>query len=139
MLAKIKNINVYGSLMIISVCSWMFIETSKFPERDRLWPKGIILSLLLLSILNICRSYKDKVEKTNFNVISYICIVIVYIFVSNVVGYFLSTFAFILVSLVFLNERKKIKLILLPTLTPLAIYLIFKLFLQVPLPHGIVF
>ncbi len=95
--------------------------------------------LVVLSIINIFRSIEKNTVKPNLKVFSYISLIIVYIFIAQIIGYFVSTVAFIFMSLFFLKERSIVKLVVLPTVTSLVIYLVFNLFLQVPLPHGIIF
>ncbi len=64
---------------------------------------------------------------------------LVYVYLATVLGYIVSTMAFLALSLLLLGERKLWKLILLPPAITLSIYLLFENLLEVWLPAGIIF
>ncbi len=139
MLKNLKNLNALGSVIIIVCCVWLFLISLKFPARDSFWPQGIIVFLIILCSLNMFSSQPVQRAAQRVRVVLYIALTLIYIFVSEYLGYFISTTLFILLSLVFLNERKWFKIVLIPIVTSVVIYFVFFRFLGVPLPRGILF
>jgi putative tricarboxylic transport membrane protein len=137
-----------GSILIILLLGVMFWLSLPFAPRDALWPQGLILVLFLLCLKYMVGRIKEgKVAETHppesgagkFRVWGTILLIVGYLFLSDWAGYYVSTVVFLLVALVALGERSWVVLSVLPLATTFVIYLVFYLFLRIPLPTGTFF
>src|SRR5699024_8232091 len=62
---------------------------------------------------------------------------LVYILTIDFLGYFIVTPLFIFISLIYLKASKFITAILISLIIPLFIYVIFRTFLNIPIPMGV--
>ena len=111
-------------------------------------PKLILTTIIILSVLLFLRSRatgKNNGEKNIFQetlvsrVLLTIFATILYIQFSSILGFYFSTFIFLLVMFIFLGLKKKLLFLVIPALVILILFLIFNLWLKVPTPKGILF
>lgn len=145
-MSRVKK--VIGPIIIIVCVVALFWESLAFEARDGLWPQGLMVALLLLCLSLIVKGAKENVSEGETSeapsggrrkVWSAIALTVAYLFVSEWVGYYITTMVFIFTLLLLLGERSRVILSALPILTTLAIYAVFFLFLRIPLPSGILF
>lgn len=66
-------------------------------------------------------------------------LMLVYIFLIDIIGFYVTTGLFIFIFLLFFEARKSLSLCIYPLAIPLIVYLIIGRFLHFPFPEGILF
>lgn len=135
-----KN-DLYLSTCLLLFSGFVFIKAFEFPEEAAYFPKlfssvlGILAILLLISSLYRKNSASTN-EKTNYkNTIFIILGLIVYALVLRTIGYVISTGVLVLYVIYILGYRKIRNIILVSVISVIFAYVIFGMFLKVPLPH----
>lgn len=116
-------------------------------ESDSLYPRFVLILLTLLTVamtLQIVMSKTDeykaslfvKFQKAQF--FSVMISGVVYLALINLLGYFTSTLLFVGSLLLTLGTTKKVSAIVALSFC-IFIYIVFKVFLGVPVPRGIIF
>jgi len=130
-------------LIIVEVILWVYIGDA--PQQARYYPRALLDIALILTLMLLFTSFRKKVQEEKlgslFNKQVFLIMVITgaYIAFVNYLGFTLSTLIYIFGVMWYLGVRKKLMLILVPTLTTLFVYLIFNKLLMVLLPEGIFF
>lgn len=75
-------------------------------------------------------------KKTTIRIIIYCVAILVYILLMDKLGYIISTIVFAVYSLIFMHNKNKIVIVVLPVIFALLMYFIFLKFLYVTLPTG---
>ncbi len=140
LLSRILIITFFLSLSIL-----FYILSFVFPESDVVGPSVVprlwIFLLIPLNILLLIKTLtnKNKVEEPGGNVnkvLKYILFLIVYLVGIYFLGYYISSFAFIFVSMYILGYRKYGTMLIISFGWIVFSYLIFYKTLYVPLPIG---
>lgn len=138
-----------ASGLILVLCIIFFMETIDYPSEAARLPQILIILIALLAIGMFIEAFikqkkinvsdeKVEEEKTNVKrVFIFGIIITLYIFLIDILGYFLLTPIFIFCSLIFLRATKLIPAIFISILIPIFIYVVFKLFLNIPIPMGL--
>ena len=121
----------------------------------RFFPKLMSSLLILLSIVMALEAHLKRYSQTaeegvesdskvsqrekwyRWTSLAIICLVFYFLF--QPLGFLLSSFLFMLAFLIFLGTRKWYALVILSSLVPLCIYILFKIILGAPLPDGLLF
>ncbi len=115
--------------------------------KDALYPKfvatllfGLTIALTLQIVMSKGDEFKVKIfgklyKQQFFTVIA---VGIGYLFLINLLGYFTSTFLFLAILLVLLKVKRKMA-ILVAIGFCIFIYIVFRMFLGVPVPEGLIF
>ena len=129
--------------MVISIV--FYLQSFIFPVSSEVGPAVVprlwIFTLVPLSLLLLVKTLKNKegLEQAGPRVdivLTFIGFLVVYLLVMNYVGYFLSTFIFMLTGMIYLGY-KNIKVMLITSATWIVFsYIIFYKILFVPLPLG---
>ena len=136
------------ALTLIVCAIFLFRMTFAWRSAPAMLPKLILITTIILSVLLFLRSRvteKNNGEKNIFQGVSAsrvlltIFATILYIQFSSILGFYFSTFIFLLVMFIFLGLKKKLLYLIIPTLVILILFLIFTLWLKVPTPKGILF
>lgn len=142
----LSRILIISSLISVSIV--FYLISFVFPESGivgpavvpRLWIILLIPLNILLLIKTIKNRNKIKPDKGNTNrVLKFIVFLIVYLIGIYFLGYYISTFAFILISMYFLGYRKFSTMIMISLGWVIFSYLVFYKTLYVPLPIGRLF
>lgn len=75
-------------------------------------------------------------KKTAIRIVIYCFAILVYILLMDKLGYIISTIVFAIYSLVFMNNKNKLVIVLMPVIFAFLMYFIFLKFLYVTLPTG---
>jgi len=111
-------------------------------------PKLILITTIILSVLLFLRSRVTEKNNGGKNIFQGVSVsrvlltifaTILYIQFSSILGFYFSTFIFLLVMFIFLGLKKKLLYLIIPALVILILFLIFTLWLKVPTPKGILF
>jgi len=141
-------LGLIGPAIIMLLCVGIFFESFSYDIRDRFWPQGISILLIILCIPLLISRLKEKpkseieenqAQHAHHLVWIAIFLTIGYLFAAEWLGYFVCTTFLMFALLLVFGERNKFLLTLLPLGTMLAIYGVFYLFLQIPLPTGLLF
>ena len=115
------------------------------------FPKAVTLFIFAVALLLLVKSFIVRPAdaggsefevsgwKDYFRVFWAIVLSATYLYTMEGLGFILSTFGFCLVCLLILGERRPVVIGLLSTLLALIIFIVFKSFLSVPLPEGILY
>ncbi len=129
-------------IMILSIAGYMVART--YPMGAGAFSKSIFMGGFVLSIALYISTkmglYKnqEKEEKINSKRISIIIgITILYFLLIEYIGYFIITPLFLFSLTIFLGYKNRKVLFLYPLIFTAFLYLVFRLFLNVPLPLGI--
>ena len=114
-----------------------------------MFPGFLLAGILIFSILCIKQSIHFRREspaeadgeEIGFGVtgklVAFVLLVLATLLCFNFLGAVLSVFLFLLVSLIILGVKNKLALILVPVVMVTFVYLVFKVWLAVPLPAGL--
>src|SRR5699024_4404694 len=137
-----KNIDRTIGLSFLLIAGIFFINTFKLPEDTQVYPRFMLGIMTTLAILLIIKSFiksEDQSWKDLFGHIQWKRFLYVFIFsllylvLINKVGFFITTVGYLLIMMIFLKGSRSLILISIPSFT-LLLYLIFRVFLKVPLP-----
>ena len=142
--------HIATSSVILILCGIFFIESLNYPNHVALLPQILIILISLLAIgMSVEYYYKNKKAENNENENNenekvnlkdlFIMggLTLVYILTIDFLGYFIVTPLFIFISLIYLKASKFITAILISLIIPLFIYVIFRTFLNIPIPMGV--
>lgn len=141
-----KNELFLGSVLLLISGIYYYMIT-KLPEKAAIYPTFVVSILGLLSIIFIIKTLISK-EKNNekkifdgFQVKQFVFVLFMsftYVGLMNVLGYFTTTFLFLIISLLGLKANK-MHSIYTSIGFSIFIFIIFKILLNVPLPRGVIF
>lgn len=155
------------SIFMLVISAAAYFWSRSFSEMARIFPTYIIYVLLALSFMLLIKTFnkdnykhiekkkdeetgevKEIIEKKEVvtldkegkkRVLITIIATAVYIYLMNFLGFFVTTYLFLVILFSFLKvENLKVK-IFVPLFTLSFIYLIFRVFLVVPTPRGLFF
>jgi len=150
-----KNMNihydVYLSLLFIILSLFLYTRTSSMITGAGLFPKILLSSLFVLSIITLYLGIKksfiitkeQQKEILSFNKIRLslisLVIVIIYAVLVKYLGFYTSTIIFIFIFMKFCNINKILNILLLAVGIDLFIYFLFEVQLKIFMPKGILF
>lgn len=136
-------------LLIFCFILWFFlIPTQISSTEDAVYPRLVNVWIAICGILLILKSwkstekiilYESKNEKRIIRVVVIVTIFLIYIFMIDFLGFFISSFIFIIILMLSFGVRQWIKLISVPIIILLFLYFLIKKVLFFPLPEGIFF
>ena len=126
----------------ISVGLFFFISAQSMPSAASLFPQIISILIFILSALMVYSSTKavPGTKKAPVNVkrvVIYAALIAVYIAATDYVGYFITTPLFMIVSYLYLKATGFFKAFLISAAFSFFIYLLFVIFLNLPVPLGL--
>jgi len=149
-------------LGLIAIGIFIYISSDSIPVltivektgmvNSRFFPKLCGILLLVFSILMILENYiigykkekrlmeegEKREEIGNIRLIVAAALSFMYLITYQYLGHLVSSFLFICVFMYFLGTRNLFLLISAPACISFLIYAVFKIFLDVPLPEGII-
>ncbi len=136
-------------LLIFCLILWFFIIPTQISStKDAVYPRFVNVWIAICGILLIIKSwkstekiilYESKDEKGIIRVVATVLIFLIYIFMIDFLGFFISSFIFIIILMLSFGVRQWIKLISVPIIILLFLYFLIKKILFFPLPEGIFF
>jgi len=137
------------ALLIFCLVFWFFvIPTQVAGMREAIYPQSIIIWIAISSVLLILKSWKgaskkilhkSQNEKGIVRVIAIATLCLVYILMINFLGFFISSFVFLVILMLSFGIRDWKILITIPIIFLLFLYILFEKLLVFPLPKGIIF
>lgn len=140
-----KNTDRIVGVLFIVIGIIFFVNTFSLPEDSQTYPRVLIGVMMLLALAVLIKSFitddGNSWEKLfgHINWKRFILVAVVsllYLFAINILGYFTATILYLLVLLLTLKANRKTILITVPIFM-VGLYLLFRMFLKVPLPTGI--
>jgi len=129
------------SICLLLFSGFVFVKAFDFPDEAAYFPKlfsvvlGILAILLLISAL-YRKNSESAITRVNYaNTIYIVLGLIAYALVLKVLGYIISTGLLVLYVIYVLGYRKIKYMILVSVIGVLFAYVVFGIFLNVPLPH----
>lgn len=140
-----KKKNTILSLILILVCFIFYLMIFQLSAKSRLYPLFTTTTLLIFSVALLIQTHFSKVEEEvedseEVDVKQLIFVILssgIYVALITVIGYVVSTLLYLLVVLFGLGLEKKRASIVGVGFT-IAIYVLFKVALKVPLPTGLI-
>lgn len=143
---------------VYAVCLLFLYLTLQLPSAAQIYPLCLIAGLGLLDTLFMCQRlyglYRERLAKLPAKIVNDIpeifkdfqglqfifvcCACIVYVVCLSYLGFYLSSFLFLLAVMFFLKV-KPLQICLTILILGIMIYSVFTLFLHVPLPQGLIF
>jgi len=141
-------------IILVALSIFLYINTYAFKfttyekASPKMWPRGILILLILISLVLIGKLLFEKSErvaekekqspKTKWGMmLAGIFILFFYILLMQYLGYILSTFLFTVCAMFMLGNRNKLHLIAVPIMTTAFIFFIFNYAMYISLPKGI--
>ena len=142
--------NLIIGIVIVLVGIFFIANTLDFPDLKlepigpAFMPRLYSILLIFLGLILVIKALREREEKasTESNIkyaLLSMLIVIVYVLLIPLVGFYISTFIFTIVFLYFSKVRSKIILISIPTGAIVFIYICFDKILKVAIPVGSLF
>jgi putative tricarboxylic transport membrane protein len=107
------------------------------------FPFGLAIALILLSLVLVFKHWKKDAspppfwpERTWLRPLLGVAILVFYALVVDVIGFILTTFLFLVIWMWVIERLRWRTILSISVGTTVALYLIFNLFLEVPLPSG---
>ncbi|MBC8184082.1 tripartite tricarboxylate transporter TctB family protein [candidate division KSB1 bacterium] len=141
------------SVILIGISLFFYYLTWSFPQGSlaksvgpasipRIWIYTLFV-FSLWQLINTLRKPEEQIKKDQQQriglVIGFISMMVIYLVIINVVGYFISTLLFLVTGILLLSYRKYIFIIVSSVGFVLFAYLFFYKMLQIPLPMGFLF
>jgi len=136
-------------LLIFCLILWFFIIPTQISStKDAVYPRLVNVWIAICGILLILKSWKStekiisdesKDEKGIIRVVAIVIIFLIYIFMIDFLGFFISSFAFIIILMLSFGVRDWKKLISVPIIILLFLYFLIEKVLVFPLPKGMFF
>ncbi len=153
---KKKSIKLNGTISILTISSVLAISffyiSSFFPApRAGLFvgsatiPKVWSIFLLLVSLIGLILYYKNSAKEITKkgenikNVISLTFLILIYITLIPIIGFFISTGLFLISSMLIMKYKNYLNLLLTTAIVLLFMYIVFIKILMVPLPTMSIF
>ncbi|MEA3287465.1 MAG: tripartite tricarboxylate transporter substrate-binding protein [Candidatus Marinimicrobia bacterium] len=144
--AIVGRVIVIGFFLVVSIL--FLVQSLNFPNSTAVGPAAVprlwIYMLIPLNLLLLFKTFRNVAEVSESGprvdiVLNFIGFLVVYLLLMQVIGYFLSTFGFVIVGLYYLGYRKWRNIFIISGGWILFSYLIFYKTLYVPLPLGTIF
>ena len=143
----LRNHDFFSGLVVALFGAWGFVYAQlTFPSRVRAYPCFVTGLMCLLGVILVARSFRKTYREKDFGpyVVSlrrfFLCILMtaLYFYTSTIIGFLLATAIFLPVMAWFAGYRQIKPLTLASLGYVVAIYLVFDLGFNRPLPEGII-
>ena len=143
-----KVSDIIGSVLLLLFCFAAYYEATNFSLGTDAFPKAVLIVIMILAAVQLALAMKPKatipaaVPSETMNtrrMVFMVILLFVYILAIQVIGYFFATPLFLMASMYMLGRRDAKTIIIVTFMVCLVIYLVFRLFLYVPVPMGPLF
>lgn len=134
------------SIALLFLSILFFYMTFSFPIEEGVGPATVprlwISFLMILNVYLIYRAVKgiegpDQEEGDPKKTLKFVILMILYIGLLDILGYFIDTFLFLVISPLMLYYKKIVNLILISVIWLVFVYYVFMRTLHIPIPLGI--
>jgi hypothetical protein len=140
-----KGSDIIGSAILLLFSFAAYFQATRFTLGADAFPKAVLIAIMILAVVQLLFALRPTAvlvktapsEILNVRrIVAITALFFVYIVSIQLIGYFIATPLFLIASMVMLG-RKDAKMILIVTAAVnVAIWLIFRAFLYVPVPMG---
>ncbi len=147
---SMKKVDIFCALCAIPICAYVFYESGTWPVLPDLgnpaWiPRGVAALLLGAALVLIGKALRgraltlpDRLHGADRNRVLWVAVLTgAYTVAIERLGFITGTVPYLLGFCLALGERRWARLILFAVVVPVATYLVFDYFLNVPLPRGL--
>ena len=149
---SMKVVDIVAVALLLPVCLWVYYESQTWPllpdMGDPRWiPRGVATCLLVASGLLLIRALQGRSlmlesrldGKDRNRVLQVVALTGVFVIFVEKIGFIAATIPYLFGFGLALGERRWLWLTLFAVIMPVAIYLLFSVTLNVPLPSGLLF
>lgn len=131
-------VNLIVSIMLYLISGFFLLQTRSLDGGAEIFPRAVAILLIIASTANLIRTRgKGEVRfSAPVRVLGVILLVIAYAILMNFVGFFATTFLFVIALMLFLNYRKWIVILSVAVGTVVFTYIVFIKIFLIPLPTG---
>jgi hypothetical protein len=148
----VKNPDVVICIVLAAVLAVFALDLGKIAPMARIYPAVVIAGsyVLIVAVLvqSVGRAKKQSIKsgsaeppltrKSIVRISIYCVAILAYITLIDLLGYIVSTIIFGLFSLIFMGNKNRMTLIVLPAALAVLMFFIFDKFLYVRLPDGFI-
>lgn len=138
-----RSVDRWLSVIILILCCILYVITLSYPNEVVTFPKVLIIIMAFMSISLFLNSFR-QIEKSildesvsTWEVIITIALIILYVVLVPVIGFFMSTILYLYVQMWILNRNRIILYAVISTGTIAFLYLVFVIFLKIWFPKGL--
>jgi putative tricarboxylic transport membrane protein len=144
-----KKADIIAAVIVIPICVYVFYESTQWPVpallgRPFVIPRGVAIFLMGAALLLLYRALtgralelEKRLEGADLRRVTGVTVFTFgYLFVVERIGFFITTFSYMLLFGWVLGERRWLRLVLFAVLVPVVAYTLFSTTLHVPLPRG---
>lgn len=126
-----------------------FLSTKGLSKQSMMFPIFLLCGILIFSIMCIKQSIHFTKERTvtasedeprfdfSKKLLAFLGLTLVTLLLFKTLGAVICIFLFLLISMLILGVKNKLLIVLVPLLMDVFVYLVFKVWLAVPLPAGL--
>ena len=146
---SLKRVDIVASLLVIPICLYVFYESGTWPIPPDMgnpaWiPRGVAVGLLAAALLLLFKALtgralflESRLERTDRARVLWVAALTgVYVILLERLGFMATTAPYLFGFGMVVGERRWVRLALFALAVPVAIYLLFDVTLNVPLPRG---
>lgn len=148
-----RNADSISSIVILGICTYFWIESTKFTKFGSLFPQAVVIALGLAALALLIVSFFRRRERVKafeqtgvkyLNIVITGLLVVAWVFFIKLLGFMVTSIVFFAVITILFDSRKKtalyiIKKIAVVVATVGFFYLFFSKLLLVPFPKGALF
>jgi putative tricarboxylic transport membrane protein len=119
-------------------------------SAQALFPKCLTVSMMIPCVLLCIQGFKSYkaggkqqtssfVPSVSLRALMVVPLMLAYIFLINIIGFYVTTSLFIFLFMLFFGTRKWLPLCLFPIAIPLVVYVVIRKILSFPFPEGLLF
>lgn len=136
------------SLITLLLSSGLAIVAFSYPAESSRFPRVLCLVIIGLSIILLYKSVRQKMPEDcgeanhslfNKTAVEFYVLCFIYILSIIYIGFFISSYFFVIATCIFLRYRNKYVILIWPAVLCLILWIVFSKFLNVPTPTGILF
>ncbi|MDG2066027.1 MAG: tripartite tricarboxylate transporter TctB family protein [SAR324 cluster bacterium] len=137
--------NILLPLSILLMCSVFYMQTLDFPQVEDVGPE-VVPYLWMIFLVVFCvfllfqavkkRGQPDPESGQLRTLFIYVAFIILYLMLIEIAGYFVSTFIYLIVSMLYLGFRNRLSMVAISLGWLVISYGIFYKLLYIPLPIG---
>jgi hypothetical protein len=143
-----KVSDIIGSVILLLFSSAAYYQATQFTLGAGGFPKAVLIAIMILAAVQLLLAFRPSAvpattaSSETLNVGKIIAIAVLffaYIVSIQLIGYFIATPLFLIVAMVMLGRRDAKTILAVTVAVNVAIWLIFRAFLYVPVPMGPLF
>ena len=134
------NASRLSAIVLILFSGFFFYIAGAYPAEAALFPRALLVGIMLLSIVLIVRSYQFDAYKAKLRmnqkmqVASCALAAAVYVASMPYIGYYVASALFILFFAFILRFQNKVVPVVVAVSFPLIVYVVFEVLLNIPVP-----